>query len=273
MKIAFIVGGFPKLSETFILNQITGLIDRGCEVDIYADRSTNESKLHADVKKYNLLSRTRYVNRPDNQLLSICKLSRLLLTNLHKDPAILLRSLRSSNYDTQHAFSRLMLPYMALAFLDKKKYDVVHCHFGPNGLKGAFLKKLGLLQGKIITTFHGQDITHYPATWGEHFYDQLFSTGDLFLPISDCWRKKLVELGCDKERIIVHRMGVDCKKFRFASRHLNSDEKVRFLTVARLVEKKGIEYAVRAVARLTKIKPNVEYVVVGDGPLKRIFNN
>jgi hypothetical protein len=29
---------FPKLSETFILNQITGLIDRGHEVHIYATR-------------------------------------------------------------------------------------------------------------------------------------------------------------------------------------------------------------------------------------------
>ncbi|NEQ21419.1 MAG: colanic acid biosynthesis glycosyltransferase WcaL, partial [Microcoleus sp. SIO2G3] len=28
MKIAFIVGRFPLLSEAFILNQITGLIDR-----------------------------------------------------------------------------------------------------------------------------------------------------------------------------------------------------------------------------------------------------
>ena len=37
MKIAFIVTFFPALSETFILNQITGLIERGHEVDIYAD--------------------------------------------------------------------------------------------------------------------------------------------------------------------------------------------------------------------------------------------
>ncbi len=38
MKIAFFVDQFPSVSETFILNQITGLIDRGHEVDIYADK-------------------------------------------------------------------------------------------------------------------------------------------------------------------------------------------------------------------------------------------
>ena len=36
MKIAFVVQGFPHLSETFILNQITGLLDRGHAVDIFA---------------------------------------------------------------------------------------------------------------------------------------------------------------------------------------------------------------------------------------------
>jgi len=39
MKIAFIVGGFPTLSETFILNQITGLLDMGHEVEIFAQSS------------------------------------------------------------------------------------------------------------------------------------------------------------------------------------------------------------------------------------------
>lgn len=37
MQIAFIVGHFPRLSETFILNQVTGLIDRGHQVDIFSE--------------------------------------------------------------------------------------------------------------------------------------------------------------------------------------------------------------------------------------------
>ena len=36
MRIAFVVISFPALSETFILNQIIGLIDRGHQVDIFA---------------------------------------------------------------------------------------------------------------------------------------------------------------------------------------------------------------------------------------------
>lgn len=63
MKILFIVGQFPFLSETFILNQITGLIDRGHQVDIYAASSVKNSTVHFDVEKYNLLDHTYYRSR------------------------------------------------------------------------------------------------------------------------------------------------------------------------------------------------------------------
>ena len=51
MKIAFIVGAFPTLSETFIPNQITGLLDMGHDVEIFAQANPNEEKVHSDVKK------------------------------------------------------------------------------------------------------------------------------------------------------------------------------------------------------------------------------
>lgn len=63
LKIAFIVGQFPSLSHTFILSQITGLIDLGHDVDIYAHNMSSAvtSKIHADVLAYHLLERTYYV--------------------------------------------------------------------------------------------------------------------------------------------------------------------------------------------------------------------
>jgi hypothetical protein len=38
MKIAFIVSKFPALPETFIFDQVTGLIDAGCDVRVFAPR-------------------------------------------------------------------------------------------------------------------------------------------------------------------------------------------------------------------------------------------
>jgi colanic acid/amylovoran biosynthesis glycosyltransferase len=62
-------------------------------------------------------------------------------------------------------------------------------------------------------------------------------------------------------------MGIDCSMFDFAVRERRDGEPLRLVTVARLVEKKGVEYAIRAVARLVADGIPVEYCVVGDGPL------
>ncbi|MCG8363606.1 MAG: hypothetical protein MJA27_09795, partial [Pseudanabaenales cyanobacterium] len=89
MKIAFIVGTFPALSVSFILNQIKGLMDNGHEVDIYAlDGSPADlSKLHPVVKEYHLLDHTYYPpKRPKNALLRVLKGYGLLLAKLNKDP-------------------------------------------------------------------------------------------------------------------------------------------------------------------------------------------
>jgi colanic acid/amylovoran biosynthesis glycosyltransferase len=58
MKIAFIVNEFPSVSQTFVLNQITGLLDRGHDVDIFAEDARRDLPIHEDVKRYNLLERT-----------------------------------------------------------------------------------------------------------------------------------------------------------------------------------------------------------------------
>ena len=65
MPIEFIVNQFPKLSETFILNQATGLIDRGHDVDIFALSRPTKAKAHESVARYGLLERTYYFSNPD----------------------------------------------------------------------------------------------------------------------------------------------------------------------------------------------------------------
>ena len=157
---------------------------------------------------------------------------------------------------------------MVIPFINNGKYDIINCHFGYHGLKAVYLKQIGLLQGKIVTTFHGLDITNYLESFGENVYEQLFDTGDLFLPISELWEKRLIELGCSPKKIIVHHMGIDCDKFSFKPRNLSSDGQIRFVTVARLVEKKGVEYAIRAVAKLADTHRNIQYSIVGDGALR-----
>ena len=78
MRLAFIVGSFPAISETFILDQITSLIDEGHTVDIYAEADPHQAVVHSDVDKYALRKRTHYY-KPNNFALKIIKSAMLFV--------------------------------------------------------------------------------------------------------------------------------------------------------------------------------------------------
>jgi colanic acid/amylovoran biosynthesis glycosyltransferase len=117
-------------------------------------------------------------------------------------------------------------------------------------------------------SFHGVDMSAC-LEHGDGLYRHLFERGDLFLPISEHWRQRLIEMGSDPTRTRVHRMGVDLTRFPFQDRaRISAGRPVEILTVGRLVEKKGIEHGLRAVARLASHGMPLRYSIVGDGPLR-----
>lgn len=66
LRILFVVGSFPLLPETFIINQITGLIDRGHDIWIYSRNHSKVEKFHADITNYHLLDRTYFGELPED---------------------------------------------------------------------------------------------------------------------------------------------------------------------------------------------------------------
>jgi len=272
MRIAFIFGQFPVISESFILNQITGVIDRGHEVDIYALQGPppDQTTVHADVVRYRLLEHTYYPpNRPEHHFLRPLKGYGLLLANLHKQSLSCLQVLDPSKYG-KYAKSWLLF-YRAIPFLGQGVYDIIHCQFGTFGPMALMLRQAGLLQGKLITTFRGSDISRYVQRCGETVYDTLFREGDFFLANCEFFRRKAIQLGCPEDKIVVHGSGIDCSRFAFKPRYFPTDGWVRIATTGRLVEKKGIEYSLRAITQLAQSHPNIEYQIIGDGPLKADF--
>ena len=268
MRIAVVTGRFPALSETFVLNQIMGLIDRGHHVDIYAD-PPEDSCTHDEVAKYRLLERTTYFPyMPKNLFLRITKALALVAVSGWKDPVRVIAALNVRHYGREAMSLRCL--YSTIPFLGKRRvYDVLHCHFGSFGLRGMFLRGVGALKGKLVTTFHGADLTKDVEAHGDSLYRRLFATGDLNLPISEAWGRRLIELGCPADKIRVHHMGINCKEFAFRPRRVEGSEAVRLVSVCRLVQKKGIEYSIRAVAAVAQTGRRVRYDIVGDGPLRR----
>lgn len=266
MKIAFIVGKFPALSETFILNQITILMDLGHDIQIFAHTGQDETKIHRDFTKYALSDRVKYIMKlPANK--NLRRLKTLIFTGLNffKNPALMTRVLKIL-LSRKEGFSYECLCYM-FAFM-WEDFDVVHCHFGPLGIVGTFLKHAGL-KAKLVVSFHGYDLSKYLVQYGPNVYCELFETADLCLPISDHWRAKLKELGCPAEKIRVHRMGIDLTKFTIKQKATGTSEAIKLLTIGRLTEKKDHETVIRALKKLVdQGKDNFVYQIAGDGPLK-----
>jgi len=267
MRLAFFLSEFPVLSETFILNQITGMIDRGHEVDIYATYRSKLDKHHPQIASYNLLSKTRFFfDIPDGFLGRWIKAIGLIFKRgLWRRPELVFRTITSCGEGWQNLNLRFM--YAILAIADRGDYDVIHCQFGTLGPVALTLKRLGVTDGMIITSFRGFDITKAIRS-DPSIYDELFQKGDLFLAVSKNIRAKLLAAGCPSEKTVVLHSGIDCTRFRFAERQKGLRERVNVLSIGRFVEKKGLEYAIEAVANVHKTGRNLHYSIVGDGVLR-----
>ncbi len=273
MHIGVLTKRFPNLSETFVLNQITGLIDLGHDVSIFARSPDSSGMQHDQVKGYMLVEKTHYFGDAENlnNVSIVRRLWRLIRLLLGSDAAtrryligvLLGRHRRSIG-------RRILDAFYAHSFLSSELDDVemLLCHFGPMGNFAIELRNAGIFNGKIATVFHGYDISQYVRKHGNAVYKDLLEHGDLFLPISENWQRKIIALGAPERRTVVHKMGIDSTMFKFKERRLVAGQYIDLLSVARLVEKKGIEFGIRAVALACESHKNIRYRIAGDGPLR-----
>lgn len=269
MKIAFVFDAFPIISETFILNQITGLIDLGHSVEIFAGSRLRPEKIHPQIKEYHLLEHASYHNEiPENKFLRIVKAVWLLLLYGQRNPRAVFNSLNFFKYGRDAL--ALGYFYKVMFFLAKGKFDIIQCHFGPNGNLAALLKEMGI-SGKIVTMFHSYGIQRGIRQGGE-MYRKLFQHGDCFLSISDFNYNNLLMFGAPPEKIISHPVGINLQwfPFRASPNFSHPNESIRILSVARLAEPKGLHYGIEAVKELVHNHPSwqLKYEIVGSGPLK-----
>ena len=265
MRIAFLTSEFPVLSETPFLNQITGLVRRGHELDIFADKPQPDVPPHPDIERLELMARTRYPMTLPREGRWVAA-ARMVTSHHGAERLALLRSLNPLAF-WRRAWSLEQLRRSA-AFLPRRHYDICYCAFGQDAVKAARTRRTGALDGKLVVAFRGADTTKYVARRGPRTYARTFATGALFLPVSEAFARRIIALGAPPEKVMVHRTGIDPRRWTFRARARRSGEPLRVLTVARLVEKKGIAYVLAALRRLIDDGESVVYDVVGDGPLR-----
>lgn len=257
-SVTFFVGGFPVLSETFVLNQVAAMVESGFDVKIIAISNQISGRNHPWVSKYNLLDKlvTAYSG--------ISKLRKLMSFTL-----AVINDLCSFKW-SRFSWIRLsgVQGYMLGRCFNNVEGPVI-CHFGPIGALLSKLKHQKIVKDiDVITIFHGYDMSVYSELEREMLnYERLFLQGSLMLPISDYWAEKLIKLGCDSKKIKTHHMGVDLNDFQYLSRYEveKYNENIRLICVCRFVEKKGLFVLLKAISHLPS---NFVLTLVGTGPLK-----
>lgn len=265
LRIAAIVGPFPSSSETFIESQITGLLDRGHEVDVFATHA-DEGVTSAAIERTGVLDRTTWAPAlPRRWARRALSGLRLAARYAPRRRAALAACLDVRRFGRRAA--RLELLHSVVPMIDGAPYDLVHCHFGSSGAIGQLFKSLGLAR-HLAVSFYGNDVLRYVSAHGYGCYRDLFDEADLVIALSERMRRQLIGYGSDPERTIVQRLGVDPTAFPFAPRTLGDEETIRITTTARLAPTKGLPDAIEAVAQVHATCPRVRLEIIGEGPMR-----
>lgn len=263
LKIAMIVKGFPVLSQTFIALQISELVAQGHTVVVFRrGKEGDVSKLPSNIR--GLLDSVKVVQRKQ------WRLPPLLVAGLHLRRSYiqklgLLKSLRPDmDYKTyREKFNDLMF------YQNIDQFDIVHCQFLTQAISIAEFKQQGLIDNriKLVCSVRGFDITKDKTTRGIP-WNGIFEAFDMLLPVCSAFVPLLKARGCEKPiRIVPSPINTELAS-SLVKNTVSTSKKIRLVSVGRLVEKKGVDIALRALALLRAENVEYQYVVVGDGDLK-----
>lgn len=145
---------------------------------------------------------------------------------------------------------------------NNEQVNILHVHFGYHGVKSIGLqKKLGV---PMICSFYGDDAFAFKY---QNLYHRLFTEADRILVLGQYMKARLVQLGCNEDKISIHHLGIDVHKIAFRQRVVQPGQPIRFLIASSFLPKKGIDLAVKALGRYV-VSHTFTIDIIGDGPLK-----
>jgi len=148
------------------------------------------------------------------------------------------------------------------------KADIVHNHFGDIGW--TYLNSVRSTGVKHVVTFYGYDVNRLPTEdkkWLER-YQELFNQADAFLFEGPFMAQQVIGLGCPLEKAKVHHLGIEVAAISFKPRLWQPGETFRVLIAGSFIEKKGIPYALEALAQVQRAL-SIELTIIGDANSQR----
>ena len=261
MKVAYLVSRFPKLTETFVLNEILAVEKHGTSVELYPLIRERAAKIHPQAEDW--VRRAHYT--PWFSL-------PILRSNMHfllRKPGVYLRTLWNLLWGTRRS-PRFFVG--ALAFFPKSVHIArlmqranikhVHAHFASHPAAAAFVIRR-LVGIPYSFTAHGSDIHRDQSMLAEKTAEAAF-----VVPIS-CFNRDVIlnaSGGKYAEKMRIVHCGVDTSRFVMNGKKYEAQAPLQILCIGTLHEVKGQMYLIEACRQLKEKAVDFTCHFIGDGP-------
>jgi glycosyltransferase involved in cell wall biosynthesis len=152
--------------------------------------------------------------------------------------------------------------------LKRENFDLVHAHIYAS-IAAAAIATLGMDVPLVITEHTEASWQRRRARWVSRW---IYSRVERIIAVSTPIRRRLIErddVHPDLITIVPNAMTSTSEPLADASLPTELRERPLVGVVARLQPEKGVEYFLRAAARVTAKFPEAHFVVAGDGPLRQ----
>ena len=240
-RVGFVLKGYPRISETFIAQEIRGLEERGFDIVIYSMRPPREAERHPIVDEI----KAPVVYLPERLSDDPARVARACLRWIASGSfwSTLMHAVRSAGSTLSLEPLQRWGQGVVLAADSADDCDRLHAHFLHSpALVCEVASKLRKLPWTCSA--HAKDIWTLPQSEVRRKLAMLDG-------IVTCTRDGalyLRSLAPDPDRVHLVHHGIDLKRFSAAPRPAPDNASVRLLSVGRAVEKKGYDLLLDALA-------------------------
>ena len=261
--LGMILKGYPRISETFISNEIHLLEKLGFRIHLFSMRAPRENFSHASVK--NIQAKVDYL--PETLF---APLPRFLYYNFKlalKNPRVYADTFKTAltRFRRTHKLATfkhlLQAGYLIQRLIPGSGVSHLHAHFAHSPTSVAlFAHQLGGIPFSF--TAHAKDVyISHPEQLSEKI-----SLARFVVTCTEYNKRHLVRLFGNEKRSI-HRIyhGIDLDLFNGNLKTAGPKQPYQILTVARLTPKKGLPTVYRALQHLKTLGISFHHTLIGDG--------
>ena len=256
-KVCYFLRRYPRLSETFIVNEMRELQQQGINVSIVAKYASDEEIVHEKAKALDI---------PIYYLPSVSSIPHTSwevrhLENLSGNPSMLRRDTLRGQLSKKD-YKALVEAAMIAPFIKNMGIDLIHAHFATWAATAASFAS-DITGIPYSFTAHAKDIYHERVD--KTVLTEKIAKARFVITVNDFNKRYLEGLLCSEGRsgqIIRLYNGIDLEQFRPLD--IEKDPNL-IVGVGRLTPKKGFKYLIEACKILRERGRDFRCVIIGKG--------